>query len=83
MMGEGYAVVPSNEKVYAPVNGKVTSIFETQHAIGILTDEGLEVLVHMGLDTVELNGLPFTDPCERRRFSHAKNTTSRHGPHSN
>lgn len=60
MMGEGYAVVPSNEKVYAPVTGKVTTIFETQHAIGLLTNEGLEVLVHMGLDTVELNGLPFT-----------------------
>ncbi|EMF0079217.1 PTS system trehalose-specific EIIBC component [Enterococcus hirae] len=60
MMGEGYAVVPSNEKVYAPVAGKVTNIFDTQHAIGLLTNEGLEVLVHMGLDTVELNGLPFT-----------------------
>lgn len=60
MMGEGYAVLPSNEKVYAPVAGKVTNIFDTQHAIGLLTNEGLEVLVHMGLDTVELNGLPFT-----------------------
>ncbi|EPF4523580.1 PTS system trehalose-specific EIIBC component [Enterococcus hirae] len=60
MMGEGYAVLPSNEKVYAPVAGKVTNIFDTQHAIGLLTNEGLEVLVHMGLDTVEWNGLPFT-----------------------
>ena len=60
MMGEGYAVLPSNEKVYAPVAGKVTNIFDTQHAIGLLTNEGLEVLVHMGLYTVELNGLPFT-----------------------
>lgn len=60
MMGEGYAVLPSNEKVYASVAGKVTNIFDTQHAIGLLTNEGLEVLVHMGLDTVELNGLPFT-----------------------
>ncbi|EOS8014958.1 PTS system trehalose-specific EIIBC component [Enterococcus hirae] len=60
MMGEGYAVLPSNEKVYAPVAGKVTNNFDTQHAIGLLTNEGLEVLVHMGLDTVELNGLPFT-----------------------
>lgn len=60
MMGEGYAVLPSNEKVYAPVAGKVANIFDTQHAIGLLTNEGLEVLVHMGLDTVELNGLPFT-----------------------
>lgn len=60
MMGEGYAIVPSNDNVYAPVNGRVTSVFETQHAIGILSDAGLEVLVHMGLDTVELNGAPFT-----------------------
>lgn len=59
MMGDGYAVEPSNGKVYAPVNGKVTSVFETKHAIGILSNEGLEVLVHMGLDTVELKGVPF------------------------
>lgn len=44
--GDGYAVEPSNGKVYAPVNGKVTSVFETKHAIGILSNEGLEVLVH-------------------------------------
>ena len=60
MMGEGYAVVPSNEKVYSPVTGKVTNVFETKHAIGLLTNEGLEILVHMGLDTVELKGAPFT-----------------------
>ncbi len=59
MMGDGYAVEPSNGKVCAPVNGKVTSVFETKHAIGILSNEGLEVLVHMGLDTVELKGVPF------------------------
>lgn len=60
MMGEGYAIEPSNNNVYAPVSGRVTSVFETQHAIGILSDVGLEVLVHMGLDTVELKGAPFT-----------------------
>lgn len=60
MMGDGYAVEPSNGKVYSPVKGKVTSIFETKHAIGLLSDTGLEVLVHMGLDTVELKGAPFT-----------------------
>ena len=59
MMGDGYYVAPANGKVYAPVNGKVTSVFETKHAIGILSNEGLEVLVHMGLDTVELKGVPF------------------------
>ncbi|MGC6769291.1 PTS system trehalose-specific EIIBC component [Enterococcus sp. LJL51] len=60
MMGDGFAVKPVNGKVYSPVNGKITNIFDTKHAIGILTDTGLEVLVHIGLDTVELNGAPFT-----------------------
>ncbi|WP_086348599.1 PTS system trehalose-specific EIIBC component [Candidatus Enterococcus clewellii] len=60
MMGDGYAVRPINEKVYAPVSGTITTIFETKHAIGILTDTGLEVLVHIGLDTVELKGEPFS-----------------------
>ncbi|MDA9460434.1 PTS system, trehalose-specific IIB component [Enterococcus mundtii 3F] len=59
MMGEGYAIVPDNQKIYSPVNGKVTSVFETKHAIGILSETGVEVLVHMGLDTVELKGAPF------------------------
>lgn len=59
MMGDGFAVRPTNSKIYSPVSGKVTSIFETKHAIGILTSTGAEVLVHMGLDTVELKGTPF------------------------
>ncbi|MEY8446497.1 PTS system trehalose-specific EIIBC component [Enterococcus ratti] len=60
IMGEGYAIEPTNQKVYAPVSGKVINIYETQHAIGLLSKDGLEVLVHMGLDTVELKGVPFT-----------------------
>jgi PTS system trehalose-specific IIC component len=60
MMGEGYAVKPTSHDVYAPVKGKVTNIFETKHAIGFLTESGLEVLLHMGLDTVELKGAPFS-----------------------
>ncbi|MDH6363773.1 PTS system trehalose-specific IIC component [Enterococcus sp. PF1-24] len=60
MMGDGFAVQPSADEVYAPVNGVITTIFETQHAIGIQTPAGLEILVHMGLDTVELKGAPFT-----------------------
>lgn len=59
MMGDGFAVRPVSEQVYAPVAGTITNIFETKHAIGILTDTGLEVLVHIGLDTVELKGEPF------------------------
>ncbi|MGT2711861.1 PTS transporter subunit IIBC [Streptococcus oriscaviae] len=60
MMGDGYAVEPANGNVYAPVSGLVTSVFPTKHAIGLLTDEGLEILVHVGLDTVALNGAPFS-----------------------
>lgn len=60
MMGDGFAVQPTDKHVFSPVTGKVTSVFDTQHAIGILTPAGAEVLVHMGLDTVELKGAPFT-----------------------
>ncbi|MGT2934560.1 PTS transporter subunit IIBC [Streptococcus castoreus] len=60
MMGDGFAVEPTNGNVYAPVSGLVTSIFPTKHAFGLLTDNGLEVLVHIGLDTVALNGVPFS-----------------------
>lgn len=59
MMGDGFAVRPKGQEIYAPVAGTITSIFATKHAIGILTPAGAEVLVHMGLDTVELNGAPF------------------------
>lgn len=60
MMGDGYAVEPATGNVYAPVSGLVTSVFPTKHAVGLLTDSGLEVLVHVGLDTVALNGVPFS-----------------------
>lgn len=59
MMGDGFAVQPTHDEIYAPVAGVISTIFPTKHAIGITTSEGLEVLVHMGLDTVELNGAPF------------------------
>ncbi|MGT2908012.1 PTS transporter subunit IIBC [Streptococcus dentiloxodontae] len=60
MMGDGFAVEPDNGSVYSPVTGVVTSVFPTKHAVGLLTDNGLEVLVHVGLDTVALNGAPFS-----------------------
>ena len=59
MMGDGFAVEPENGKIVSPVSGKVTSIFPTKHALGLVTDNGLEVLVHIGLDTVSLEGKPF------------------------
>ncbi|OJG95450.1 PTS system, N-acetylglucosamine-specific IIBC component [Enterococcus thailandicus] len=60
MMGDGFAVIPESGEIFAPVAGKVTSVFPTKHAIGLVTDSGIEVLVHMGIDTVQLNGEPFT-----------------------
>ncbi len=55
-MGDGFAVEPTNGEIVSPVSGKITNVFPTKHAIGIETDSGVEILVHMGLDTVELNG---------------------------
>lgn len=59
-MGQGFGLTPSDGHVFSPVTGKVSMIADTKHAIGIVTPEGLEVLVHMGVDTVGLNGEPFT-----------------------
>ncbi|KRN25221.1 PTS sugar transporter subunit IIA [Lacticaseibacillus camelliae] len=59
IMGDGYAVKPTSDDLYAPVSGSITSVFPTKHAISFKTPEGLEVLFHMGVDTVELKGAPF------------------------
>jgi PTS system beta-glucosides-specific IIC component len=59
MMGDGFAMSTNNGVINAPVAGVVTSIFPSKHAIGILTDEGVEILVHMGLETVSLQGKGF------------------------
>ena len=59
LVGDGFAVEPADGEIYSPVEGKVLSIFPTKHAICIITNNGLEVLVHMGLDTVELDGEGF------------------------
>ncbi|SFC26209.1 PTS system IIA component, Glc family (TC 4.A.1) [Alkalibacterium subtropicum] len=59
MMGDGFGVDPSDGDVYAPGSGKVVSVFPTQHAVGLEMDNGVEVLVHIGIDTVELEGGPF------------------------
>ncbi|MDE3283715.1 PTS glucose transporter subunit IIA [Lacticaseibacillus parahuelsenbergensis] len=59
MMGEGYVIVPEENIVYAPISGIISSVFPTKHAIGITSGTGLEVLVHMGIDTVEMDCTPF------------------------
>ncbi|MGO3790829.1 MAG: glucose PTS transporter subunit IIA [Enterococcus gilvus] len=59
MMGEGYFVEPTDGAIFSPVSGKISTVFPTKHAIGITTDSGLEVLLHMGINTVELDGKPF------------------------
>lgn len=59
LLGKGIAIKPSVGEVISPVNGRVASLFETLHAIGIESDEGIEILIHVGIDTVKLNGQHF------------------------
>lgn len=59
ILGEGFAIEPSAGTVYSPVSGTVESIADTKHAYTLLTDDGLDVLVHVGIDTVELKGEGF------------------------
>ncbi|WP_062046474.1 PTS glucose transporter subunit IIA [Bacillus sp. JCM 19034] len=60
MIGDGFAVSPMEGKVVAPIDGEVVQVFPTKHAIGIQTAGGLEILIHIGLDTVNLGGEGFT-----------------------
>lgn len=59
MMGDGFAIVPDESTIYAPISGKIISLPSSKHAIGIQTSDGIEVLIHIGLDTVNLNGEGF------------------------
>lgn len=59
MLGDGYALDLTDGKIVAPVSGEVVVVFPTGHAFGIKTKDGIEILVHLGIDTVELNGLGF------------------------
>ncbi|WP_026889758.1 beta-glucoside-specific PTS transporter subunit IIABC [Clostridium beijerinckii] len=70
LMGKGVAIEPSEGKVISPFDGKVVSLFPTKHAIGLLSDDGIEMLIHVGLNTVDLNGKYFeADVSQDQRIS--------------
>lgn len=56
VLGMGCGILPQEETVYAPVSGEITQVAETKHAIGLLSEDGIEVLIHVGMDTVDMNG---------------------------
>lgn len=60
MLGKGLAIKPSDTKVYAPFDGTVALVFDTKHAVSLVSEKGAEVLIHVGLDTVSLKGEHFT-----------------------
>ncbi|WBL14674.1 PTS sugar transporter subunit IIA [Sutcliffiella sp. NC1] len=60
MMGEGIAIKPTSGMVVSPVDGKIVQVFPTKHAVGIETSNGVEILIHIGLETVQMNGEGFT-----------------------
>jgi glucose-specific phosphotransferase system IIA component len=59
LLGDGIAIIPKEENVYSPVNGMIKVVYETQHMIGMELENGTEIIIHMGIDTVMLKGKPF------------------------
>jgi PTS system beta-glucosides-specific IIC component len=64
MLGDGIAIIPTDGKVYSPVDGVVETMFDTGHACCLKSSTGVEILIHVGLETVGLNGAPFTIHCK-------------------
>ncbi|MFT4106574.1 MAG: PTS glucose transporter subunit IIA [Lacrimispora sp.] len=60
ILGKGLAIVPSKGRIVAPADGVLTMVFETKHAVSVTTDKGAEIIIHVGLDTVRLNGEHYT-----------------------
>ena len=64
LLGNGIAIIPTDGKVYSPVDGTVETMFDTGHAVALTSTTGVEILIHVGLETVGLNGAPFTVKCK-------------------
>ncbi|MDX8047276.1 PTS glucose transporter subunit IIA [Gracilibacillus sp. S3-1-1] len=60
MLGDGFAITPEGNQIKSPVNGEVVFVFDTKHAIGLKASDGLEILIHVGVDTVSLKGEGFS-----------------------